>query len=269
MGVIDVGAGPALVLVPGVQGRWEWMAPAVQALSRRFRVVSFSLDDLQAPPEPGFDGWMRLIDRALERSRLGRVILTGVSFGGLVALHYAASRRDRVSALVLVSTPSPRWRLDRWSARYVRQPTLALPAFFLRGCWRLAPEIVAARHTWPSRARLAADYAVRVFRSPVSPRRMAAWARAWMATDFLLDCGRIDVPVLLVTGEPRLDRVVPVSSTLDYLSLIPQARHVQLAGTGHVGLITKPDEFSTVIGDFVEHAGRSPAEGGAMGEWPA
>ena len=29
----DRGAGPPLVLVPGIQGRWEWMAPAVDALA--------------------------------------------------------------------------------------------------------------------------------------------------------------------------------------------------------------------------------------------
>ena len=41
--VIDRGSGPALVLVPGLQGRCEWMLPAVNALSRDFRVVTFTL----------------------------------------------------------------------------------------------------------------------------------------------------------------------------------------------------------------------------------
>jgi hypothetical protein len=32
--VIDVGHGPPLVLVPGIQGRWEYLRPAIEALAR-------------------------------------------------------------------------------------------------------------------------------------------------------------------------------------------------------------------------------------------
>ena len=41
--MIDLGSGTPLVLVPGIQGRWEWMRPTVEALARHFRVLSFSL----------------------------------------------------------------------------------------------------------------------------------------------------------------------------------------------------------------------------------
>ena len=43
MTVIDRGHGTPLVLVPGIQGRWEYMRPAVDALAERFRVVTFDL----------------------------------------------------------------------------------------------------------------------------------------------------------------------------------------------------------------------------------
>ena len=39
MTIVDVGSGPPVILVPGIQGRWEWMKPAVDALSARCRVV--------------------------------------------------------------------------------------------------------------------------------------------------------------------------------------------------------------------------------------
>jgi len=41
--MIDTGNGPPLVLIPGLQGRWEWMRPTVNALARTFRVISFTL----------------------------------------------------------------------------------------------------------------------------------------------------------------------------------------------------------------------------------
>ena len=41
--VVDVGSGQPLVLIPGIQGRWQWMRPAVRELAKRFRVATFSL----------------------------------------------------------------------------------------------------------------------------------------------------------------------------------------------------------------------------------
>ena len=38
-----IGSGPPLVLVPGMQGRWEWMAATVTELAKRFTVVTYSL----------------------------------------------------------------------------------------------------------------------------------------------------------------------------------------------------------------------------------
>jgi hypothetical protein len=31
--VVDIGSGEPVVLVPGLQGRWEWMRPAVLRLA--------------------------------------------------------------------------------------------------------------------------------------------------------------------------------------------------------------------------------------------
>ena len=51
------GRGSPIVLIPGLQGRWEWMMPAVDALSARHRTFSFSLNDSDAAttPERAFD----------------------------------------------------------------------------------------------------------------------------------------------------------------------------------------------------------------------
>ena len=45
MTIIERGDGPPLVLIPGLQGRWEYVRPTVDALSQYFRVLSFSLCD--------------------------------------------------------------------------------------------------------------------------------------------------------------------------------------------------------------------------------
>jgi pimeloyl-ACP methyl ester carboxylesterase len=246
--LIDTGAGPAIVLIPGIQGRWEWMTPAIDALASRYRVFSFSLSDLPAGQE-SFDGWMAMIDRVLDAGGVQTATIVGVSFGGLVALHYAAIRSGRVDALVLVSTPSPRWRPDPRTRFYMRWPRAVMPLLAARSMARLTPEIIAARATWRDRVRLGGGYAWRALRSPLSATRMVRWVEGWFDCDIEGECRRITAPTTVITGETALDQVVPVASTLQIVELIPQARHVVFAGTGHIGCVTRPDRFVQLIDD--------------------
>ncbi|HVZ21391.1 MAG TPA: alpha/beta hydrolase, partial [Vicinamibacterales bacterium] len=238
-------------LIPGIQGRCQWMAPAIEALSRRSHVLTFSLNDLGAA-DGFFDRCVARIDALLDQAGPEPAVVAGVSFGGLIAVRYAARRAERTSHLILTSSPSPRWPLDPASARYIERPRLAVPAFALRSVPRLAPEIAASLPTWTQRATFTARHLARVVRYPLAPRHMAAWVNAWMSTDFVSDCRAIRAPTLVITGEASLDRVVPVTSSLDYLQLIVGSQHVVLRRTGHLGLITRPDEYARLIEEFVD-----------------
>ena len=55
---------------------------------------------------------------------------------------------------------------------------------------------------------------------------------------------------LLADAREGLDRVVPVTNTRTYASLIRNARYELLEGTGHIGVLTKPERFATLISDF-------------------
>ena len=58
--------------------------------------------------------------------------------------------------------------------------------------------------------------------------------------------------------KPSPSRVVPVDRTLEYLRLIPGARHAELHGTGHIGVITKPGAFLDVAAPFIAAAQAPP-----------
>jgi pimeloyl-ACP methyl ester carboxylesterase len=248
--MIDVGNGPPLVIVPGLQGRLEWMMPTIVSMSRRHRVLSFSLNDTNGA-DP-FPGWLAAVDRLIDRSGADRVPLMGVSYGGLIAVRYAARHPERVSSLILVASPSPVFELDRVSAACAKYPRMALPLFALRGCMRVAPEILAARDGWSSRMKLAIEYTARALRYPLSPTQMASWVHAWMREDITRECRQVTTPTLLVTGEPTLDRVVPVRSTLEYRTLLPQTWHEVLPRTGHIGWVSRPDELSGIVDRFLD-----------------
>jgi pimeloyl-ACP methyl ester carboxylesterase len=247
------------VLVPGIQGHWEWMTPAIDSLSARHRVLTFSLSEVDADAPALFDAWVDSIDRLVDQSGAARVTLAGVSFGGLIAVRYAAVRPDRVARLVLVSSPGPRARLDAASARYLRAPLLTFPVFGMHAALRMLPEILASRPTWLGRLGFATRYARWAVRRPISPRHMVRWVRAWQAIDLEPGCRRITAPTLIITGDPALDRVVPVSSTLEYRGLIAGASHETIAGTGHVGLVSQPDRFAGLVGAFIERTAADDA----------
>jgi 3-oxoadipate enol-lactonase len=245
-----------IVIIPGIQGRWEWMRPAIDALRAEGDVRTFSLNDEDGTGDP-FEQWMSMIQRHVDQSPTGQVVLIGVSFGGLVAVRYAARYPDRVAALLLVSTPSPGHRLSELDQSMVRKPLSKLPVFAMRAVQRLAPEIMAAKDTWIDRLRFTASYGWQVIRRPAAPTKMARWVRAWQAVDIISECERITAPTHLITGEPRLDRVVPVQSTLHYLTLIPGSTFSRLARTGHIGLVSRPRDFSTLVHEFL-HAADDP-----------
>jgi len=83
--MIDLGTGTPLVLVPGIQGRWEWMRPTVEALATHFRVLSFSLAGERTSghvfdPALGFDNFIVQVDRVLAEAGVGDAVLCGVSY---------------------------------------------------------------------------------------------------------------------------------------------------------------------------------------------
>jgi len=125
--MIDRGKGTPIVLIPGLQGRWEWMRSAVDALAKHHRVISFSLcDERTSPfpcqPEKAFENYLDQVDLALDRARIDKAVIAGVSYGGLIAAEYAARRPQRVQGLVLVNALHSSWQPDPRQQRYLDSP---------------------------------------------------------------------------------------------------------------------------------------------------
>jgi pimeloyl-ACP methyl ester carboxylesterase len=265
--MIDLGAGVPLVVVPGIQGRWQWQRPAIEALARRGRTITYSLC---GEPDSGvrlgryttFEAHVDQLARVLDRAGLVSAAVCGVSYGGWIALRFAARFPERVSALVLASAPGPAFLPDARQQRYIRAPRLFLPLFVMSSRHRLGPEVLAALGEPHARWQLMRRQLAAMARYPVSPTLMARRARLALDEDFAADARRVVAPTLLVTGERGLDRVVPVASTREYLVLIPGAQHRELAETGHIGIVTKPEEWADIVRGFVDSVtGTSTAAG--------
>ena len=100
---------------------------------------------------------------------------------------------------------------------YERAPRLLLPVFGVAAARRARHEIRAALPEWRERLRFSVGHGARVLMAPVSPRLMVRRIRLLSTVDFREDVKRVTAPTLLVTGDPGLDRTVPVEHTREYL----------------------------------------------------
>jgi 3-oxoadipate enol-lactonase len=254
--MIDRGKGTPIVLIPGLQGRWEWMRPAVDALAKHHRVITFSLCDERSSPFPcdlekAFENYVEQVDLALDRAEVDSAIIAGVSYGGLIATEYAARRPQRVQGLVLANALHKTWHPNSQQTRFLKAPLLMSPLFVATAPRRMRPEMTAAFPTVSARLKFTATYGLSVMFALASPVKMARRVE-WAARHRFADATHIHAPALIVTGEPELDRVVPVDVSRRYLDELTSATHVVLKRTGHNGLVTRPDAFADVLGRFVD-----------------
>jgi pimeloyl-ACP methyl ester carboxylesterase len=248
---LELRTGNSLVLIPGIQGRWEYMRPTVEALSRHFDVRTFSLRN----DAVSIDHYVQQVTEVLDRAAIERAVVCGVSFGGLIALRFAAMHPGRTRALVLASTPGPHFTLRPRHRAYARLPWIFGPLFLVESPWRLRPEIAAAFPDSAARRAFRREALATVLRAPLSLSAMAKRALLMGTIDVRPDCACITAPTLVVTGEASLDYVVPAEGSTAYAQLIPGARAAVIERTGHIGTITRPDAFAEILNHFTAECG--------------
>jgi len=187
---------------------------------------------------------------ALDHSGLERASICGVSYGGLIASAFAAQHPARVTSLVLVSALPPSWQPDRRASYYVQHPWRRTPAFCIAAFGIYREIATAIDDPWRARAT-AVRIGLNVLGHMLHPGRTARRVRLFDGIRLEADLARVHVPVLLVTGEDTLDGAVPPHLTREYRGIWPHALAVTLARTGHLGLITRPDEFAALVANFI------------------
>jgi pimeloyl-ACP methyl ester carboxylesterase len=108
--VVRLGRGDPLVLVPGLAGSWKLLFPLAQMLAPYFDVIlpglrgdAFPWGDLETHPRPvcGVGEYARDLAFLIDHLGLECPAVLGVSFGGAIALEYAAEHPHRLGALIL------------------------------------------------------------------------------------------------------------------------------------------------------------------------
>ncbi len=264
--VIDAGEGPALMLVPGLSGDSQVFRHQIAALSSRYRVIAPNLRTEFDGVERRFDQFARDIAAVLEALEVKSVCVLGLSFGGPIAIRFAALYPERVWGLILTNTLA---RLDLSHVGLNR--TLLIP--IARWSTRFAPALLVRRL-----ARLWGRLGIWVFDpSPgnerviqyelEAPLRIPSSAGSirmdtFKDCDLRSDLARIKQPSLIVVGSA--DTFTPIEWQREIADLLPNSSYVEIPYGGHLTLISHAETFNeAVLGWLAEqHASLLRVESG-------
>ncbi|MET7968972.1 alpha/beta fold hydrolase [Micromonospora sp. NPDC005305] len=244
------GAGAPLVLLHGIGHHWAAWSPVLDRLAEAHDVIAVDLPGFGRSPVPAaglpadMPGLVAGIVELFAALGLDRPHVAGNSLGGAIALELAAT--GAVSSATALSpagfcTPRElRWALTVLSLHRnaARLPEPVLRSLFANPALRtLALGMILAR---PNRMALAEALAdARALREA---RAFRAVARAGRGYAF---AGAPTVPVTVAWG--TRDRILPHRQAALARTRLPAARHLDLAGCGHVPMHDDPELVASVI----------------------
>lgn len=254
------GDGPTLVLSCGWCTTRENFRPQVAPLvAAGMRVVLFDYrghgqSDVPAD-ESSYTMPILIEDLAsvLDHAAPGEpAVVGGLSFGGLLSLHFALARPERVRALVLIDS-GPGFKNPDAAARWMAQVERVSSRLEERGMEALltgrAVETSVGR-----RPELASTQAAARAIAAQDPRGLARFGRhaAGPVPSVIDELPQIGVPALVVVGAED-DAYLRAAEVLS--AKLPRATHVVIPGAGHIVNIEQAEAFNAAVIDFLRKIG--------------
>lgn len=175
-----------------------------------------------------------------------RLVVAGLSLGGIVALSVAVVAPDRVSGLAVFSAtarpPRPAQRAG-WDAMATRTRDGDFASITPQ---TLLPLLVTAEHASDPEIvevilGMAAEVGPAVFLNQLSAQASRIDLRPLIRA---LRC-----PTLVVAGAD--DALAPLAAQKEAAALLPRARLEVLAGCGHLSPLERPEEVSSLLQDWL------------------
>ncbi|KKX27632.1 3-oxoadipate enol-lactonase [Rhizobium sp. LC145] len=236
---------PVIVFVNslGTDSRiWHHVLPK---LADDFTLVTYDkrghgLSDLGNPPY-SIDDHVADLAGLLDHLGLSRVIVCGLSVGGLIAQGLYATRPDLVKGLALCDTAHKIGTPEMWAKR--------IAAVEADGIGSVLEDIMARWFTQPFRNvgnTAYQGYCNMLMRQPILG--YSGTCAAIRDADFTEAARRIAVPTLCVVG--REDGSTPPELVRSLADLIPGARYEIIEGAAHIPCVEAPAAFAAVIRGF-------------------
>jgi pimeloyl-ACP methyl ester carboxylesterase len=255
-----VPANPALLLIHGLSGCWQWWLEVLPALGLKHRVIAVDLPGFghseQLPPPGAMTTQAACVAELADSLMLTDVTVAGHSMGGLVTLELARTRPDLVTRIILVNAggvPMPEAQL-RIVVRFIKASSslIANPAVNRAIVRRPRARAILSKVGVGNAGAISpalAQQVVPLMNAPGSIDEILSAARAVRDTD----PEAVHQPALLVWGEN--DPIITVRNAEEMAQRLPDAKLVLIPGTGHSPFIGKPDQFLTAVLNFTRAHG--------------
>jgi 3-oxoadipate enol-lactonase len=241
------GAGPPVVLLHclGVDHHfWDF----ADQLAKDFTLVSYDLPGHGRSPVPdssySIEDLSAQLAEVLIRQNIARAHVAGISLGGLIAQHFAASRPEMVDRLILIDT-TPRYT-DELRAMWAERAATARSA----GVKALVDGLLKIWFTSPS---IAADTeGVRYVRTTLAQTAGEGYAlacEALAAADLRPIAARIKAPTLVICGDDDIPSFLDSARWL--ASNIKGARLEWIGKAKHASVIERPSEAVAIMRSFL------------------
>lgn len=263
--IVKLGAGPPVVLIPGLgspRAAWDGVAPALARKHSVYlvQVNGFGADAPGANLQPGIlEGIVADLGAYLAREKTGPVRLAGHSMGGLAGMMFARAHPDQVERLMIVDA------LPYFPALLARggpEPTpdqIAMVAKMMR-------DTVAARFGKPlDPATIDADVKGLSLKAE-SRATTARWAAAAdprvtaqllfedMSTDMRPHLSSLTMPITVIVpwSETSFGKERTLAFYRRQFATAPTVAFVDIADAGHMVMLDQPAAFAAAMADFAD-----------------
>lgn len=251
--VESVGSGSPLVLLHGWALHGGLFGTLLPALAARFRVHVVDLPGhgySAATPPRTLDGVVDAVASSIDDEAPMAVL--GWSFGGQVALRWAARDPARIGRLVLVCT-SPRFvAADDWP-HAMSAETLARFGDELGAAWRLTLQrflTLQVQGSDEGRRSLALLRHQLFARGDPSREALDDALRLLATSDLRDDARSVRAPALVVSGER--DTLAPEAAGAWLAEAMPDARFARLEGAAHAPFLSHRAAFDRAVAAFLD-----------------
>ena len=243
--LLRLGHGDPLVLVPGLAGSWKLVLPLARSLARHFQVFVYGLRGDRSPWGGPDEALGRVSDIGEHANDLARLIekldlrcpaVLGVSFGGAIALEFAAEHPRRLGALI-VHGAEARFRSTMGS-------TIARRVLERSRCRATIDSSISFSISFTARSPSQVRSSISWSTASGKPTR-ASWPSGllnWNRLTSRIGSGEIDVPTLIVAGGPRR-RLYRCAGSKRLAEAIAGARFQSVENAGHIGFLTHQAEL--------------------------
>lgn len=248
------GEGEPLVLLhgsgPGVSAwaNWRLNIPEFARHSKVYApdILGFGYTERPADVTYGMEQWLRHLTDILDALDIDRTSFVGNSFGGALALNFAARHPERVDRLVLMGSAGVRFELTPGlDAVWGYEPSIdnmrRLLDIFAYDRALVTDELAEIRYQASIREGVQEAYA------SMFPAPRQRWIDAMAVNLEVL--ARLEVPTLIIHGGD--DDVVPADTAKLLFETLPNRELHMFGQCGHWTQIEKRDRFNALVSSFL------------------